>query len=217
MNARRHSPVLDLYAHPTERGEYFDMSVAVGGQDIDPARLALIDISPVPKRLVAGVGAAGWLMQHCGEVPKDLFDCADAGAGGTVVRLHYTQYLIVGGLDGECLRTALTADDSATDGVLLLPYECAEFALLGADLDPLFNELSACNPALLQADRWLATRFAHAEVGLRLITVPQPHLRVVCSPADARFLFELLSTLVAEHGGLTTTLDAYIRLIGVMR
>jgi len=114
------------------------------------------------------------------------------------------------------LRTALTADDSATDGVLLLPYECAEFALLGADLDPLFNELSACNPALLQADRWLATRFAHAEVGLRLITVPQPHLRVVCSPADARFLFELLSTLVAEHGGLTTTLDAYIRLIGVM-
>ena len=111
---------------------------------------------------------------------------------------------------------ALTADDSATDGVLLLPYECAEFALLGADLDPLFNELSACNPALLQADRWLATRFAHAEVGLRLITVPQPHLRVVCSPADARFLFELLSTLVAEHGGLTTTLDAYIRLIGVM-
>lgn len=204
-NTSANSPVLRHYAGLSETVVSDGMQVASGGPGIDTARDVLVDLSALGKRLLVGRGAYNWLQSEFGGAPDELFACVKTVAGADVVQLHYGQYLVIDPVSGD----APGLDAVPPDGVVMLPYDALEFALLGPHLDKLYTELSATDPDRLATDRWYPTRFAHAEVGVRLIDVPVRHLRVVASPADADFLFGVVNEMVSAEGGALTTLDAY--------
>lgn len=211
MQPAKRSPVLERFAnHAHENDPCCGMTMATHGEPIDRQRAALADISAIPKRLFVGAGAANWLRAHAGVVPEHLFECCEGERGATIVRLHYAQYLVIAGLDGGGFEACFDAAQGRRDNTLVLPYESAEFALTGPGRSSLFRELSAFDPAAMISGQWLTTRFAHAEVGLRLIELPEPHLRIVCSPADARFLYDVIGNIVRENDGVLTTMTAYL-------
>lgn len=205
-DTHRNSPLAAHGERPTS-AVFAGMRMATGGPALVAGGNALVDLSAVPRRLVVGPGAADWVSRHTGLRPGAMF-LISTGEGGCCVRLHQQQYLLIGALHASAAPGWLDAQ-SATDA-LVLPYECAEFALLGPCREPVLRELSTLRPDAIVPGRWVAARLAHADIGLRTVDDPQTHWRIVCSPADAHYLYGVVSELVREHDGVVTTFDAYL-------
>ncbi len=210
MSSVAKSPVLELYDDGvTALSVCHGMHIASGGAALADGLDALVDVSALPRHLIVGAGAPAWLRSHAWQPPSTLFECHQQSDGHTLVRLHDAQYLLLAAVDAASDPLADVAAMELPADVLILPYECAEFAVLGPARFDTLLELSRLDPAVLAPGHWCATQLAHADVGMRVIDQPQSHWRIVCSPADARYLFSTLRELLRERGGLITTQDAY--------
>ena len=207
------SPVLATYGHDATTTQVNGMRVASDGPAIEPEGDYLVDISAVRKVIALGPGATAYLSDNFGKAPENLFDCVTTSKNQTLVHLHYDRYLIINALEQGETAINERAHETAIDGGVLLRYDVCECALIGPHQQTILHELSATSADLLSPELWLATRIAHADVGIRLIQAPQPHLRIICSTGDARFMFSTLAEVVNEVGGSLSTFDAYSRYV----
>ena len=206
---RLRSPVLEVYSEAYVTRAIDGMAIACDGPAIEPERDHLVDLSALRKTLVIGPGAKDYLQTRFGCAPQALFDCVTTTEGRTLVYIHYDQYLVIDDVAGHEPLLGDEHHDVRIDDGLLLRHDACECALIGPGRVEILHETSATAASLLDTNRWLATRIAHADVGIRLISHPTPHLRIVCSPADARFMFGILKDIIEERGGALTTMDAY--------
>lgn len=211
-HASRESPLLaDL------RGPQFHVAVHHGmriAERIDgalPADGFVVDISAIPRRLVAGGGAARWLEAQGLLCPAEVQGWCALGAGGLVVQIHYGQYLVVDQPGGGA-APALFADkpERGTD-VLILDHDQADIAVGGSARDAVLAELCAVEMDYAVED-WRSVRLAHCDVGLWQRRAPVPHTRVLCTPADARFLFGVLRECMTVAAGEVIGFADYLAL-----
>jgi len=170
------------------------------------------DLSALRRRLFVGHGAAPWLAARNIPVPSGLLEYNDLEAGAIIVRLHRQQYLLIDGIDGSHYDEAFTLDEGRVDDVLVVAYEAAEIACGGPHIGALMAELCPMGIAAVSDKVWNATRLAHCDVALRGVEAPA-HYRVVCSPADAQFLFGVLREVTLEREGAVLGFDDFRALL----
>ena len=195
-------------------GEHGGMRIAVGGRPVDEERATIIDVSAIPKRLLAGTGVAQCCADMGLDVPPNPFTCVEQQDGAVIANLHHHQYLWIASPTGSGWSAEFESYDSGkVPSCINLPFECAEFAVLGPHQEDLLLELTAVDPSALMPNTWHTVRLAHAEVAIRQIESPARHLRVICSPADAIYLFALLCEVTREFHGEVTGLDRYLEFV----
>ncbi len=207
------SPVLALY--DPQRYEFDD----VGGMRIASRLRAqtpthevdfLADVSALRRRLCVGRSAGAWLTRHGLPAVDGLHRCAVSGTGVVVARIHRHQWLVVAAPGAAGLPDDLA--DGRHDDVLVLPYEAAEFAARGAATEHALAELCAMDTTQITPAHWTLTRIAHCEAALRVVGAPR-HYRILCTPADARFLFGVLADVMTAAGAALIGFDDYHRLV----
>ncbi|MEX2482315.1 MAG: hypothetical protein WD928_15765 [Gammaproteobacteria bacterium] len=212
QHASRESPLLaDLRGPRFSVAVHHGMRIAERTDGAPPADGFVVDVSAIPRRLIAGSGAAQWLEAHGLPCPGDVQGWCALGAGGLVAQIHYGQYLVIDQPDGGA-APALFADspDRGAD-VLILDHDQADIAVSGSARDAVLAELCAVEMDYT-ADDWRSVRLAHCDVGLWQLSAPVPHTRVLCTPADARFLFGVLRECVTAAAGEVVGFTDYLAL-----
>jgi|GEM_PF-941086 len=177
----------------------------------------LADLSAVPKRLVVGVEAPVWLAQRGMDAPSGLLQYRQIEDGTTIVRFHHQQYLLISGISimaGLPLGSVFDLDEGRHGNVLVLDYECAEFAVGGPHLAALLAELCPMDFTAAPEGVWIMTRMAHCEVSLRFSRIGDAECRVMCSPAEGRFLFGIIKEVVNQHAGTVFGFHDYVTIVG---
>ncbi len=175
------------------------------------------DLSAIPKRLVVGVEAPVWLEQYGIDAPSGLLQYRQIEDGTTIVRFHHQQYLLISGISvmaGLPLGSVFDLVEGRHGSVLVLDYECAEFAVGGPHLAALLAELCPMDFAAAPEGVWIMTRMAHCEVSLRFNRTGDAECRVMCSPAEGRFLFGIIKEVINQHAGTVLGFHDYATIVG---
>lgn len=207
MSLARVSPVLRFFAPEVfEIGEIAGMRTGIKRKVLTPGASFLADLSPVPRTLLAGPGAAAALTAQGLPLPALLQSAPYAGEGA-VVGLEREQFLVIAPRRGAETAQAWTSSADC----LVLDYECLEAALGGPAVASLFAELCPIDLAQFAPDAWIPTLLAGCEVFLRRVTHSRgAHFRLCCSPAEAGYLFGLLYRLVQEQAGVLLGFNDYL-------
>lgn len=172
----------------------------------------IADLSAIRRRLFVGRPAAAWLAARDIGVPRGLLEYNELESGAIVVRLHRQQYLLVDGVDGSTYDDIFSLEQGRHDDILVVAFEVAEIACGGPHAEALVAELCPVDIAAAPRKVWTATQLAHCDLALRRIEAPA-HYRLVCSVADARFLFGVLAEVTHEREGGVLGFDDYRALI----
>lgn len=172
----------------------------------------IADLSALRRRLFVGRAAPEWLAARNITVPTGLLEYRELDNGAVIVRLHRQQYLLIDGVDESSYDDLLGLEQCRHDDVLVVAYEAAEIACGGPKVDALVAELCPLDISGVERNTWIATRFAHCELALRRLEEPA-HYRVMCSPADARFVFGILREVTLERDGAVLGFDDYRALL----
>ncbi len=209
----RQSPLLEQYTSTAyDIGEVHGMSIALHANLGGSAENYVADLSALRRRLFVGHAVPGWLARHDISVPAGLLEYRELEHGAVIVRLHRQQYLLIDAIDKSPCDELFALEQRRHDDVLVLAYEAAEIACGGPHVDALIAELCPMDIASVDRHRWIATRFAHCELALRRLEDPV-HYRVLCSPADARFVFGILCEVTRERDGAVLGFDDYSALL----
>lgn len=225
----KQSPIIDCFATAEfQFAAVNGMRIATLSNNHDnhhrPVGDYVADLSASPKRLVVGVEARTWLAQHGIDAPSGLLEYRIIEGRSTVVRFHHQQYLLISGISvmaGSAFASVFDLDEGRHGNVLVLDYECAEFAVGGPHLAVLLAELCAMDFAAAPEGIWIATRMAHCEVSLQLgragdaavgaDSVRERYVcRVICSPAEGQFLFGIIKDVIDQHAGSVLGFNDYV-------
>jgi hypothetical protein len=209
----RTSPLLSAY--PTshfEHGVANNTKIALRAHRTLPTPNYIADISSIRRRLFVGSNAPGWLKERGIETSDRLFECRALVNGALIVRLHRQQYLLIDTYGVSSYDALFELDEGRDADVLILDYEAAEIACGGPYVADMFSELCPMEIAQVGAATWIATRLAHCEVAIRRQQNPV-HDRIICAPADAIFLFGILSTVALERDGAVIGFDDFRALL----
>jgi len=188
------------------------MSIALHAK-LDGVRIDYVaDLSALRRRLFVGRAAPRWLAERNIVVPSGLLEYSELDTGAVIVRLHRHQYLLIDGVDNSPYNDLFALEPGRHDDVLVVAYEAAEMACGGPHVDELVAELCPMDIVGVEGNTWIATRFAHCELALRRLELPA-HYRVLCSPADARFVFGILREVTLERDGAVLGFDDYRALL----
>jgi len=172
----------------------------------------IADLSAVPRRVVAGRGAASWLATQGIVCPSRLLGSAPLGKDGLIVQLHIDQYLLVDQTVGGAAPALFECPiGRASDDRLVVAFDTADIALGGPARADILAELCAVELDYA-SDDWSSVRLAHCEVALWHRVVPAPHTRVLCTAADARYLFGVLRECMQALQGDVIGFDDFLRL-----
>lgn len=222
----KQSPIIDCFAHAqfqfagVNGMRIATLSNAVINKESNNDQSVgdyLADLSAVPKRLVVGLEAPVWLAQHGMDAPSGLLQYRQIEDGTTIVRFHHQQYLLISGISvmaGLPLGSVFDLDEGRHGNVLVLDYECAEFAVGGPHLAALLAELCPMDFTAAPEGVWIMTRMAHCEVSLRFSRTGDGECRVMCSPAEGRFLFGIIKEVVNQHAGTVFGFHDYVTIVG---
>ena len=207
----RRSPLLaaSLERNPgLTRGVIANMEIAFRSSN-SVENTFLCDLSAVRKRLVVGEDTQTWLAEHIDRVPENIFHAAALSDEALAIRVHHQQWLVIDGNDSSRYDELFTLPTGAYGNVLLLDYECAEFALGGPQVDRIMSEFCPLPMADVEAHFWCATRMAHADVVIIPDDTPSRHYRIITTPADARFLYAIFSDALCDFGGVQIGFEQY--------
>jgi hypothetical protein len=210
----RHSPLLQLYP-PTdfEIGQTHGMRIALRAKR-DPTRAGYVaDLSALRRRLFVGRDVPSFLAEQNISAPTGLMEYRELDGGAVIARVHRHQYLLIDGIASASAHDDVFALEAQRHGdVLVVDYEAAEIACGGPHVEAIVAELCPMDVAAVKPNSWIATRFAHCELALRRIEEPS-HYRVLCTPADARFVFGILSEVTRERDGAVLGFDDFRALL----
>ena len=220
----KQSPILECFApEEFQFGGVKGMRIATVnnnriGKGSNRGRLFYVaDLSVIPKRLVVGVEAPAWLAEFGIDAPRGLLQYGQNEDGTTVVRLHHQQYLLISGISTlaglPLATTVFDLEEGRHGNLLVLNYECAEFAIGGPHLTALLAELCPMDLASAPEGVWIATRMAHCEVSLQLGQRSGAQCRVICSPAEGQYLFGIIREVVNQHAGTVCGFHDYLTIV----
>lgn len=209
----RQSPLLPLYPSPDfEIGEANGTRIALRMKKKKAWYDYVADLSALRRRLFVGHAVPEWLTKHNISVPQGLLKYNSLEKGAVIVRLHRHQYLLIDSVEGSAYDDVFAIEKRRHDDILVIAYEAAEIACGGPHIEDLIAELCPMNVAISEPNSWIATRFAHCELAIRHLAEP-PHYRILCSPADARFVFEILCEVTLERDGVALGFNDYRALL----
>ena len=217
----KQSPIIECFAHDKfQFAGVNGMRIAtlsnISSYSDGPTGDYVADLSAIPKRLVVGVEAPVWLAQQGIEAPSGLLEYNLIEDGTTVVKLHHQQYLLISGISIMArlpLGSVFDLDEGRHGNVMVLDYECAEIAIGGPHLAELLAEFCPMDFAAAPEGVWIATLMAHCEVSLQLDRTGKPDCRVLCSPAEAQFLFGTVKDVIDQHDGSVLGFNDYVTII----
>lgn len=209
----RESPLLEqCTASVSDVGEVYGMSIALHANLDGSTENYVADLSALRRQLFVGPAVPGWLARHDISVPNGLLEYRKLDHDAVIVHLHRQQYLLIDAIAESPYDKLFALEQGRHDDVLVLPYEAAEIACGGPHVDALIAELCPMDIASIDRHNWITTRFAHCELALRRLEDPV-HYRVLCSPADARFVFGILCEVTRERDGAVLGFDDYSALL----
>ncbi|MEM7466246.1 MAG: hypothetical protein AAF387_05115 [Pseudomonadota bacterium] len=171
----------------------------------------LCDLSAIRKRLVVGKDAKSWLANHVNSVPDQMYAISVLPDNALAVRIHRQQWLLIDGYRSDLYDELFMMPSGVHGDVLFLDYECADFALGGPQVDEIMSELCPLPIGDLTAHFWCATRMAHTDTVLIPYDQPYRHYRILATPADARFVYAILSEVLRDLGGEQIGFEQYWR------
>ena len=169
----------------------------------------LCDLSAIRKRLVVGDGAKAWLAEHIERVPENIFQAETLSEDALVIRIHRNQWVLIDGNAVSRYDEVFTMPTGAHGEVLLLDYECVDLALGGPQVDMIMSEFCPLPMDEIEAHFWCTTRMAHTDVVVIPYDLPNRHYRVIATPADARFLYDIFSSALDDLGGVQIGFEQY--------
>jgi len=209
----KESPLLTLYSdRKFTKKETLGMTIATEDQPTISARtLFLMDLSAIPKILVAGKDAKHWL-EKFSVIPDTLFTCSFAKNGGYICQIMTDQYLIVSDPSGQDFNEIFHGVPSEGLEVLILPYESAEILVGGLDIWGKVAGLVMFNPSLLNETTLTSVRIATVDVYAMLSKISSQYIRIILSAPDAHFLTLSICDCLDEDEGVLVGFDPTIKL-----
>ena len=210
---KRCSPLLESsrtrYPH-LEIGVIGDMEIVTDGP-FSQDKAFICDLSAIRKRLIVGHSASNWLSEHTGSSPDAMFECSFSESGAIAARIHREQFVLIDEPDSIRYDELFTFPTGRHGSALLLDYECADLVLGGSRAQDVMDEL--CPMPMLEqpALTWCATRMAHTDVVILPFDLPSRHYRILVTPADARFIYDIFSNAIADADGTQIGFNQYWR------
>ena len=212
--AAKRSPVIAAFdPRRFELGTINDTQIAMTTEATINAVGFIADVSAVRKWLIAGAGARRLLESYDIEAPLELLRWRPLENDGAVAHVHRNRFIIIAPSQTDHRSELFDAPVGRQGDALVLPHEAADFALGGAAATAAIAELCAMDVAATADDVWIATRLANCEVTLRRLRRGVVDYRLLCTPADAAFLFAILVDAIEEHGGSTVGFNDYLGLL----
>jgi len=207
------SPLLDLYSNnESEAKQIFGMTIACSeGIASNKKSPFIMDLSAIPKLLVAGKGANALLTEFIA-VTEELFTCSFAENGAYISQIMADQYLLVGDPTGQDFGPIFNRLRHNDPEVLVLPYESAEILIYDPEIWKNLSGLVTFDTKLLSQTALSSVRIATVDVYALLSRAPSQHLRITCSPADAHFLTKTISECLGETNDVLVGFDSNIKL-----
>lgn len=212
--ATKRSPVIAAFdSTQFDFGTINDTQIVMSAQGTINAVGFIADVSAVDKRMIAGAGARQ-LLESCNiDAPQQLLRWRSLQDDGAVAYVHRNRFIVIAPSQSGHRSELFDLPAGAQGDALILPYEAGDFALGGPASQAAISELCAMNVADTLDDAWIATRLANCEVALRRLRRGVVDYRLLCTPADAAFLFGILVDAVEEHGGSTAGFSDYLGLL----
>ena len=173
----------------------------------------IADVSAVRKTMIAGPAARHALESYGIEAPQELLRWRPLGADGAVAYLHHNRFLVVEPTQSSEWTKLFDELAGQQGDALVLHHEAADFALGGQAASAAISELCFMNVADTADDVWIMTRLANCEIMLRRVGRGRVDYRLMCTPADAAFLFGVLADVIVEHDGGLAGFNDYLGLL----
>jgi sarcosine oxidase subunit gamma len=205
----RRSPVHDLLEAGGARWCHaggVQLALHFGAPEAEAAalgKLALCDLSCLPKLGIKGPGAEDWLRQRQVDVPPAVYDTRPL-EGGLIARFGTSDFLLEGGISGDCLTPLSGELDLSPPGLYRVERQDATFVLAGTRANSVLAQLCSLDFPSAAPGRLLLTRAGGVNCGI----LPDaregvPLYRLWVDITFAVSLWESLTTIVAELGGRT--------------
>ena len=212
--ADRISPLLSFFDEKHFRRSYH-FGMEIGSDALFPQESSnkTFDISCFRKALVVGENATSIVQQifQCAE--PEIFTCEIYEHDGMIGRLGHNKYLLVDSSNGKMFDGTIDRIPINSDKILLMRTDFAEFALSGIITERILNELTSLNSNSFELDSFIPCKMGHSDVILAHKEVPFPHLRVICEPADAYYLFSTILEISNGMGGALAGANTFIKLV----
>jgi|SRR5215831_1125448 len=218
---QRRSPVKDVLEELHPRwGQVQGMSVALFFQSSKPegitrTKLALCDLSCLPRASFKGPEAVSWLEGLGIAVPETIYQYSDWSDGGLIIRTDSQEVLLEDGPEGHGVAHVTEQYGPARSGVYRVERQEAAFLLCGAKANDLL--LETCGYDFKRSrDRLVMTRVAGvscAVLPIEFADIPAFRLWLDCSYGV--YLWEALYEIVRDHGGGAVGMNCiYPELVG---
>lgn len=163
-------------------------------------KLGLADISLQPRFGCKGPGAAAWLQSQGVALPERPNSAAALAAGGRVLRLGVSEFLVEG--DAALVERLLASPRAPAVYPVLRQDAC--LLLAGERLNDLL--LQSCNVNFAAIDPDSATVVLTSMVGVGVTVLPEknngvPSCRVWCDGSYGPYLWQTLRAIAEELGG----------------
>ena len=166
-------------------------------------RLALCDLSALPKAGLKGPGAATWLRRQAVPVPEPLYRAQSLPAGGIILKVSADEYFLQAGPTGGGLPPAPLVEDD-TPGCFPVTREDAAMVLCGARCGDVLRQVCGYDFSDAPRDQGVFTRLAGVDAAVFPSSrFPYPLLRIWCDCSYAISLWESLTQICAEFDGPT--------------
>ncbi len=170
-------------------------------ENILKGRLALADVSCLPRLGLKGAGVFSWLQRSGLEPPRTLFSVIPIEGHGILARVDNEEVFLEDGIQGQVvsrLEDRLSARPSA---VYRVEHQEASFLLSGAGADEVLSQ--TCGYNFRESEGHLVMSRL-AGVSCRLLPVDVDGIggyRIWLDPSYSVYLWETLRGIVREYGG----------------
>jgi sarcosine oxidase subunit gamma len=172
-------------------------------------RLALCDVSAVPRIGLKGAGCAEWLKEHGIAVPNAIYECSPVGKYGFIARTGSAEFLIEDSLGEDIVSGLLAVPAPAKRAVYRMQRQDASFLLSGEKTLNVLSEtcgvdFSNPNSSILYSR---VAGVSCAVLHRKLNEIPLWQLW--CDNSYGMYLWETLLEIVQYHGGGAAGLSSF--------
>ncbi len=176
-------------------------------ENVIKERLALADLSCLPRMGLKGAGVLSWLQRNGLEPPRTLYSVAPVEGRGILARVDTEEVFLEDGLQGQVVSRLEGRLSTGPSDVYRVERQEASFLLSGAGADEVLSQTCGCHFRESEG-RMVLSRLAG--VYCRLLPVALNGIggyRIWLDPSYSVYLWETLLGIVREGGGDAVGLD----------
>ena len=182
-----------------------------GQQQIE--KLALCDLSTLPKLGVKGPGAESMLERADIPIPEGVYQWRSLDDGGLVIRVDRNEFFLEEGVSSTRLERLATALGHGEPGAYRVPRYDTGLMLSGTEARLVLSQTCAY-PFGDVGEVFIITRVALVSVAVIKLNVQGiPLYRIWCAPSFGEYLRETLLEIVSDLGGKSVAPLSYRSLL----